>query len=40
VTATYEPAAAGEVYSSALEPPRRGRVGRVVGSALDLWGID
>lgn len=37
MTATYEPTAADEIYSSALEPPPRGRVGRVVRSALDLW---
>lgn len=37
MTATYEPATADEIYSSALEPPPRGRIGRVVRSALDLW---
>lgn len=37
MTATYEPTAAGEVYSSALEPSPRGRIGRAVCSALDLW---
>lgn len=37
MTATYEPLAADEIYTSALEPPQRGPVGRVVCSALDLW---
>ncbi|MGJ9420969.1 hypothetical protein [Aeromicrobium sp. CF3.5] len=37
MTATYEPTTADEVYTSALEPPPRGLVGRVVCSALDLW---
>ncbi len=37
MTATYEPTAADEVYSSALEPPPRGPIGRAVCSALDLW---
>ncbi len=35
--ATHEPVAADEVYRSSLEPPVRGRAGRVVCSALDLW---
>lgn len=37
MTATYEPIAADEIYTSALEPPPRGPVTRVLRSALDLW---
>jgi hypothetical protein len=37
MTATYEPVAADEIYTSAFEPPARGPVRRVVFSALDLW---
>ncbi len=37
MTATLEPATAGEVYLHALEPRHRGIVRRVVYSALDLW---
>lgn len=37
MTATYEPLTADEIYTSALEPPVRGRVGRVLRAALDLW---
>lgn len=37
MTATYEPATADEIYTSAFEPPARGPVRRLVFSALDLW---
>ncbi|MGA9716618.1 MAG: hypothetical protein WBQ48_12365 [Aeromicrobium sp.] len=37
MTATYGPATADEVYSSAFEPPVRGPVRKIVFSALDLW---
>ena len=37
MTATLEPLAADEVYSSALEPRPRSRPRRLLVSALDLW---
>jgi hypothetical protein len=37
VTATLDPAYAGEVYVHALEPKPRRRGGRLVAGALDLW---
>ncbi len=37
MTATLDPACAGEVYVHALEPKPRRRGGRFVAGALDLW---